>query len=133
MSQKSTRNTSNGKSREAPLDDSGLSRQQVLELGQMASEALNNPIYNVAHQMIVGELIESWAATSPKETNRRESLWHEIQAAGKLAQRMAQMVERAKELLQRQGAEQQQEENEYLDRQGFGFGEQYSGGPENFQ
>jgi hypothetical protein len=113
----SKQNTS--KSNEQPVNDSGLSPQQVMEMGQAASQMLNAPIYNAVHSMAVNEIIEAWSTTAPKEVNRREDLWKDLQALGRVAQSTANLVARAEELLQRQNNQQQEQNQEYLNNQGF--------------
>lgn len=106
---------------EPPVNDTGFTPQQVMEMGQAASALLQNPVYNLAHRMACDELVDRWSSTSPQEVKTRESAWHELQAHGRAAQNLVSLVERAKELLERQGQEQTNQEGEYLDQQGFGY------------
>jgi hypothetical protein len=122
-----TSTRSKDRSESSPANDSGLTPQQVMEMGQAAAQLLNSPIYNAVHQMAVQEVIEAWSATSPKEVNRRESLWQELQALGKVAQKTAELVDRSKELLENQNQAQHNHNQEYLNNQGFGEA------PQNFQ
>lgn len=116
-----TSKRSNGRSESSPDNDSGLSLQQVIEVGQAASHLLGNPVYNVAHRLCVDDLIARWSQTSPQEVKTRESLWHELQAHGRAAQQLGNLVERAKTVLESQQNEQNQSDAEYLDQQGFGY------------
>lgn len=116
-----TRNTGNGKSGERPANDSGMSPQQVIEMGEIAARTLRSPAYNVAHRLAVNELIEKWSVTTPQEVKTRESIWYELQALGKAAGLMNLMVGRAQDLIEQQGQEAAQEQQEYYDTQGFGF------------
>lgn len=123
-------NNSNGsrnKSESSPVDDGGIPIHQVIQMGEAASQLLNNPIYNMAHRMAVNEAVDQWSQTSPKEHAKRESLWHEVQALGRVAESLAGLVARAQELAQRQSEEQHMDEQEYLDRQGFGFSDEQAG------
>lgn len=115
-----TRKQGNGRSGRPPENDSGLSPQQMMEMGQAAAHLLQNPVYNVAHQLVIQEIQEKWATTSVQEVKLRESLWAEMQATAKAALRLSEMVERAKELVQRQADQQDHEAQEYFDNQGFG-------------
>lgn len=112
-------NGSNG-SGSLPEDDSGMNIQQVIQMGELASQALNNPIYQLAHRIAVDQAILEWSSTSPKEVQKREGLWHEIQAHGRAAEAMRGCIERAQQLIKEQ-SDQQNTERDYLDRQGFGF------------
>lgn len=100
-------------------------------MGQAAAQMLNSPIYNVAHQMAVQEIIAQWSATQPKEREKRESCWYELQAQGRAAQTMAGMVERAQQAQTAQSEGQANAEKEYLDRQGFGLDENFNTGTFN--
>lgn len=97
----------------------GLSLQQVMELGQAAATLLGNPVYNAVHQMAVNEALEEWSQTSPKEVQKRESLWQEVQAHGRAAEKAASMVSRAEEALQKQNDTPEKREADFLNEQGF--------------
>ena len=71
--------------------------------------------------MAVDELIERWSTTNPQEVKTRESLWYELQAHGKAAQRLGSLVQRAQVEVEKQGQEQTNQDAEYLDQQGFGY------------
>ena len=124
---------SNGKtgSGQQPENDYGVPLQEILNMGQAAAQMLNSPIYNVAHQMAVQEIIAQWSATQPKEREKRESCWYELQAQGRAAQTMAGMVERAQQAQTAQSEGQANAEKEYLDRQGFGLDENFNTGTFN--
>ena len=100
-------------------------------MGEAASQALNNPIYQIAHKGAVDQAILEWSETSPKEREKRESLWHEVQAHGRAAQIMRGCIERAQQLMQKQTAE-QNTQADYLANQGFGLDEGMSQG-DSFQ
>ena len=104
----------------SPVNDSGLTPGQVMEMGQAAAHLLNNPIYNVAHRMAVDEILDTWAGSRPEEVKKREALWAELQAHGRAAQHISALVDRARELVEAQGQTSMQDENEYMDQQGFG-------------
>lgn len=106
----------------------GLNVQQILEIGRAASETLNSPIYNMVHRQAVDEIIQEWATTAPKESQKRDDLWREFQAVAKAAMRMQSHVQSAQQALERQGQEQHKQEAEYLDGQGFGFAEEFGVG-----
>ena len=127
-----TREKSNAKPESSPANDLGLSPQQVMEAGQAAARLLNQPVYNLAHRAAIDEIIENWAQTQPKETNRRESLWHELQALARGSVRLASLVNRAEEMLERQASQGARDQQDNLDTQGFGVPPEYSTG-ESFQ
>ena len=56
----------------------------------------------------------------PEEVKKREALWAELQAHGRAAQHISALVDRARELVEAQGQTSMQDENEYMDQQGFG-------------
>jgi len=123
-------NGSNGQNR-PPENDYGMPLQQILQLGQLSAQLLSNPAYNIAHRMAIDQAIQEWASTQPKEREKRESLYYEVQALGRVAQTMAGMVERAQQASEAQNAHQANSEQDYLDRQGFGLDEQLSPGAFN--
>tara|TARA_R110000824_G_scaffold21461_4_gene79890 strand:+ start:772 stop:1137 length:366 start_codon:yes stop_codon:yes gene_type:complete len=110
---------SSEKRSEPPVNDSGLSITQVMEMGQAAAKLLQSPIYNAVHQMAVNEALDHWSTTSPKEVQKRESLWQEVQAHGRAAEKAAELVARAEELLEKQLKEPEERQAEYVDNQGF--------------
>ena len=115
-----TRRNRNAESETRPVSDTGFSPQQILEMGQAASQLLGNPVYNLAHRIAVDDIINKWSTSGVQEVKLRESLWHELQAHGKAAQHLGSLVARAQEILQQQASEQGSQEAEYLDNQGFG-------------
>ena len=54
---KSTNSGNNG-SGNSPANDSGLNLQEIIQMGELASQALNNPIYHMAHRMAVDQAID---------------------------------------------------------------------------
>ena len=117
--------TSNGKTESGrqPENDYGMPLQQIIAMGEHASQLLQSPVYNLAHRMSLDSVIQEWSACQPKEREKRESLWHELQALGRTAQTLAGMVERAQQAAHAQSESATQAENEYLDQQGFGLNE----------
>jgi hypothetical protein len=101
--------------------------QQIMQMGEGASQLLNSPAYNLAHRMSVDQAIQSWSSTAPKEKEKREGHWQEIQALGRISMNMYSMVERAQQLMKDQGEAQFKSQNEYLDQQGFGEAPNNSG------
>ena len=124
---------SNGRngSNNSPENDYGVPLEQIIHMGEEASRLLNSPIYNLSHRMSLDQTIQEWAATQPKEREKRESLWYELQALGRVAQTMAGMVERAQQAAQARNEEQENADRDYLDRQGFGLDEQFGAGQYN--
>ena len=125
---KSTNSGNNG-SGNSPANDSGLNLQEIIQMGELASQALNNPIYHMAHRMAVDQAILEWSSTSAKEKEKRDSLWHEVQAHGRVAQHLHGFIERAQQVLAEQNRD---PEKDYRDRQGFGFEPNY-GQQDTFQ
>ena len=116
-----------------PENDQGMDLNQVIQMGEQASQLLNSQIYNVAHRMAIDETIQAWAATSPKEREKRESLWAEVQAHGRAAMVLSGMVERAQQAMVKQSEQREVTENEFLDKQGFGDIDRFSGPADSYQ
>ena len=115
----------------SPENDYGVPLEQIIHMGEQAAQLLNSPVYNLSHRMALDQTIQEWAATQPKEREKRESLWFELQALGRVAQTMAGMVERAQQAAQARNEEQENADRYYLDRQGFGLYEQFGAGQYN--
>jgi len=107
-------------SENSPTNDGGLSIQQIMQAGEAASQLLNNPVYNMAHRLSVDQAIQLWSSTAPKEKEKREGHWQEVQALGRISMNMYSFVERAQQLAQEQGEAQFNQQQEYMDQQGFG-------------
>jgi hypothetical protein len=107
-------------SENSPINDSGMPIQQIMQAGEGASQLLNSPIYNLAHRMSVDQTVQAWSSSAPKEREKREGHYQEIQALGRISMNMYSMVERAQQLIKEQGETQFKAQNEYLDQQGFG-------------
>ncbi|MEM1191745.1 MAG: hypothetical protein AAGI72_24680, partial [Pseudomonadota bacterium] len=103
-----------------------LTVQQILALGEQASQMLGNPVYRTAHQLKLNELISDLIASEPQETKKREWLYHQIRALGAVADQTKQMVDTAKAVLKEQQESSQQRADDYMDRQGFGLDEDYN-------
>ena len=54
---KSTNSGNNG-SGNSPANDSGLNLQEIIQMGELASQALNNPIYRLIHRHPMGHVID---------------------------------------------------------------------------
>jgi len=104
-------------------DDTGMSFEQIMEFGHAAAAALGSQVYQVANKIAVDQTIIDWVNTSPKEKEKRESLWHEVQAHGRSQAVMQGMVERAQQAIAARDAS--RPENRHLDEQGFGLDDGY--------
>lgn len=115
------RNNGSSESSKPPENDSGQTLAQIVRAGEEAARMLQSPVYNMAHRMVLDEKIQAWAASQPKEREKRESLYYEVQALGAIAQTMAGMVERSIQVLSSSTDGPDRAERDYLDRQGFGI------------
>lgn len=112
--------SSNG-SGNSPVSDQGMTLEQVVRMGEEASRLLNSPLYQLAHRIAIDQALAEWSTTSPKEREKRESLWHEVQAHGRAADVMKGCIERAQQIMADQ--QQGQSDSGYFDTQGFGIGD----------
>jgi hypothetical protein len=99
------------------------STQEILALGQSASDLLGSPIFNTMYNLRLQEAFAEWLNSEPKEEKRRESLYYECKGLVDLTNRMEGLVQEANTLLAEQAEKQDPEyqQNEYLDEQGFGL------------
>lgn len=80
------------------LSEPPKSASEILQAGDKAAELLNNTVYNLAHRSLIQSYQEQWMLTEPHERERREFLYHKIQAASEVATEMASMVNEAQSL-----------------------------------
>jgi hypothetical protein len=112
--------TSKSKS-DSSLDEASKSLSEIMELGARAAEALGNPIYALANKIAVDTAMMELVNTAPKEREKRESLWQEIQAHGRISDILHGCVERAETATMSQTDPGLQA----LDDQGFGLEDGY--------
>lgn len=109
---------------DASLDDaSPEGMQRIIQVGEHASQMLGSPVYNIMYRQILDTKFQQWLETSPKEQNKREGLWHEVQGLINLTSDLGAAVQDAQRVLQRQQAQNDPQQNtqNYLDTQGFGL------------
>ena len=104
-------------------DEKGHTYEEIMEMGHAAAAALNSPMYHIANKIAVDQAIVDWVNTSPKESQKRESLWHEVQAHGRINAVMQGAIERAQQVTAAREAA--KPENRHLDEQGFGLDDGY--------
>jgi hypothetical protein len=96
--------------------------QRILAVGEQASQLLGSGVYQVAYRKVLDQNYSEWLTSSPKEREKRESLYQATQGLIAVTEELAKAVEDARRLLQ----EQEQRNSpaarnqEYLDTQGFG-------------
>ena len=96
--------------------------QQILQVGQMASEQLGNPVFNMAYQNLMSNLHGQWLSTEDKEERKRESIWMQAKGLEKVTRLLGTAVEDAQRVLAEQQVQQDPNiaRNEHLETQGFG-------------
>jgi hypothetical protein len=97
--------------------------QEILALGEQASQLLNSPVYNVMYNLQLRNVFSQFLETSPKEVNKREGLYHEAQGLINLTEKMGGLVEEAQRVLREQEEKRdpRRAAADYEDRQGFGL------------
>ena len=108
---------------EQSQEDFWQNAQEILQAGEQAAQLLSSPLFNYVYKQQMEATINEWITSAPKEVNKRESLYHQVQAQGQMATRMAEIVEQA-QVVQQKVAENDApaaKQNEYLDTQGFGI------------
>jgi hypothetical protein len=115
-----SKNSPNG---EHSQQDYWQAAQEMMRAGEEAARLLNSPVFNLAYRAQMEDTINQWLTSEPKETNKRDSLYHQAQAQVAMATRMQSFVEQAEMLRAEQDTKQSEEHkrNEYLDTQGFGI------------
>lgn len=100
-------------------EESSRTLREIIDLGYAAADALNSPMYQLANKIATDQIMMDWVNTEPKEVNKREALWQEMQAHGRINAVMHTYVERARQQLQAQRDEDSDQQR--LDEQGFGL------------
>ena len=97
--------------------------QEILQAGEQAAQLLNSQLFNVAYRMQMEDTINQWLTSEPKETMKRDSLYHQAKAQAQMATRMQGFIEQAQVVLVKQNAEQDPsvKRADFLDKQGFGI------------
>jgi len=98
-------------------------QDQRINAGQIAAQALNSPIFNVIHDMMMQQHFMEWQQTDPKEENLRRSLWYEQRALKSVMLTMASMVGEAQRIVAERQAENDpvEQERQRMDEQGYGL------------
>lgn len=97
--------------------------EQRIQAGQIASQELNSPIFNVIHDLLIQKHFREWQLSEPKEELLRKSLWYEQKALKDMLLEMASMVGDAQRLIAERQAQNDpaEQEKRRLDEQGFGL------------
>ena len=102
-------------------EDESLSYVEIMQLGHEAAEALKAPIFRYANKIAIDQAIMDWVNTAPKEREKRESLWGEIQAHGRINDILRGTAGRAEQ----EALRQEERKRKHLDEQGFGLDDGY--------
>jgi hypothetical protein len=98
-------------------------QEQRVNAGQMAAQALNNPIFNVVHDLLSQKYYRSWLMSEAKEMKTRESNWYRQVALTDLMKEMISMVSDAQVIVQERQRQNDpvEQERERMDEQGYGL------------
>lgn len=99
------------------------SEDQRINAGQIAAQALNSPIFNVIHAMMVGRWQKEIKLTDPKEDNARKWLWMKERVMDEMCLEMASLVQDAQRIIAERQAQNDpvEQERQRLDEQGYGL------------
>lgn len=105
-------------------DLDGLSSEtaaQIVRVGEMASHALNNPIFNMVYNHLHQQYADEFRTSEPHEQKKREHLYHMQSALTDVYQSMASAVADAESVLEQQRnlTDPNQVRQNHLDSQGF--------------
>ena len=99
--------------------ESPQTAEEIMSQGEEASRVLSSDIYNLAHRSVIQNLQDEWMTTAPHETQKREGLWHRVQALSAVAGEMAVMVANAKALSSEELAKESKMQLDYDENSGF--------------
>lgn len=83
---------------EVRFDAAMKTSEEIKNQGEEAARLLDSPVYNLAHRSVIQNLQDEWMATNPHEREKREGLYHRIQALSTVSEELAVMVSLAKQL-----------------------------------
>jgi len=75
-----------------------MNREQIKASGEKAADLLNSPIYNLAVNSVVDDLGMEILKSEPHEHNRREWLYGQGSAIGRVNQKLVEFVQMAQQL-----------------------------------
>jgi hypothetical protein len=107
-----------------------LSDEEVVHLGQQASEALNNPIFRIIYDVLVNRYYREWQNLSPEHTKAAAHLQTKHIVLKEIVSDMTSLVTQAERRLaeMQQANSPEAQEKRRLDTQGFGLN--YGGTPQ---
>ena len=71
---------------------------EIRNQGEEAARLLDSPVFNLAHRSVIQNLQDEWMQTNPKEREKREGLYHRVQALSAVSEELAVMISLAKTL-----------------------------------
>lgn len=103
--------------------ESGLSDEQILNLGQMAAQAFNNPIFQIIHDKLTAQYFQQWRDIPVEHTKEMVHLKAKHIVLGEILNDMTGLIEHAERVYARIQHENNPEtkENQRLDEQGYGL------------
>lgn len=101
----------------------GWSDEQMINVGQMAGEALGNPVFQVIHNLLKTKYYQEWRALPEHHTKEAAGLKARELALDDVIGTMVAMRDRAQDILTKrhEANSPQRQEQERLDTQGFGL------------
>ena len=75
-----------------------MNREQIKATGEEAADLLNSPVYNLAVNSVVDDLGLLILQTEPHETQKREWLYQQGAAIGRINQKLVEFVQLAQSL-----------------------------------
>jgi len=108
---------------EKNFSGSSLNDDQIVNLGQMAAEALNNPIFRIEYDQLSAKYYQKWINADEAHTKEMSFLKAKHIVLGEIMRDFAGMVEHAERVYAqiKEKNSPQAQENRRLDEQGFGL------------
>lgn len=99
------------------------SEEQRINAGQLAAEALGNPVFQVIHQLIEQRHYIEWRKLPEKHTQEAAALRARMLAMGEIYEELCHLRNRAVEIINKRQEENSpaRKENQHLEEQGFGL------------
>lgn len=116
----------NGKNAQPDFDSENLSPQdkhRIVQVGEQASQLLNNPVFNQAYRQVMDRKYIEWLDSAPKEVQKREGLFHQVKGLAEVTETLSQAVADANQVLAELHEENSPEgkRQAYESAQGFGL------------
>ena len=111
--------SSNGRDKSLSFTKPSMTKQEILASGEQAASLLNSPAYNLAVNSVVDDLGSEILRTEPHEHNRREWLYSQGAAIGRVNVKLMEFVQMAQAIHMDEMSEEERAQHREDEMRGF--------------